>query len=136
MKKSLLVIATILVASVSQAAALKWTITNVKTQADSSVAGASYTAMLFLTAQTSSSGTAANPGWSNFGVANTTVAKVTELADAGKYDDLLALAAASGSTTTAGGIINAATGYNGSNFGAGDSLSAFAIIIDKDKKNY
>ena len=135
MKKSLLTLAVITVAGLSQAASLNWQIAGVKTAADSSVAGAEYTAMLFLTAQASTSGTAANPEWSNFGKANTTLAAVTELANAGKYDDLLALAAATGSTTSAGAI-SGPTGYNGNNFGAGDSLSGFALVVDKDKKNY
>ena len=130
MKSSLLALAVVFAASLSQAASLNWSIMGVKSPADSSVAGSGYTAMLFMTAQNSSA-----DGFENFGKANTTLAKVTELADAGKFDDLAALAAATKETSTSG-LISGATGYNGNNFAGGDSLTAFALIIDKDKKNY
>ena len=125
MKKSLLTLAVIAAACLSQAASLSWRMTAVKTTADASVNASNYTVMLFMTAQSK------DP---NFGVPNTTIAAVTELADAGDYDGLAALAAATG--TTSNGGVNGATGYNGNNFGAGDSLTAFALIIDADKKKY
>ena len=130
MKKSLLTFAAITAASLSQAASLTWMVTNVKSPADKTVAGEGYTVMLFMISQTSSA-----DNFENFGKANTTLAKVTELADAGKFDDLANLAAVSKETTSAGAVTGA-TGYNGNNFGSGDSLSAFAIVIDKDKKKY
>ena len=130
MKKSILTLVAVLAAGLSQAASLNWTIANIKTPADSSVAGSDYTVMLFLTAQASS-----KEGFENFGKANTTLDKVTELADAGDFSSLESLAAAKASSTETGGV-PAATGYNGNNFGSGDSLSGFAIIIDADQKNY
>ena len=123
MKTSLLTLVAVLSASLAQSASLSWTISNVPNQTEG------YTAMLFMLEQTSSA-----DGFVNFGKANTTVAKVTELADAGKYDDLAALAAANIDYT--GAAANKPTNYNGSNFGNGDSVKAFALILDKDKKNY
>ena len=123
MKTSLLTLVAVLSASLAQSASLSWTISNVPNQTEG------YTAMLFLTEQNSSTA-----GFENFGKANTTLAAVTELANAGKYDDLAALAAANIDYT--GAAANKPTGYNGSNFGNGDSLKGFALILDKEKKNY
>ena len=123
MKTSLLLIAATLAASLSQAASLNWTISTVPE------ASSGYTAMLFMTAQNSSA-----DGFVNFGKANTTLAKVTELADAGDYDGLVALAAATRDATA--NIANQPTGYNGNNFAAGDSVTAFALIVNAAKDKY
>ena len=123
MKKSLLTLAVIAAVGLTQAASLNWTITNVPNASEG------FTAMLFLTQQSSSA-----EGFENFGKASTTIAKVTELADAGDYSSLAALAGANIDYT--GNVSNKATGYNGNDFGAGDSLTGFALILDKEKKNY
>ena len=124
MKKSLLALVIIVAAGLTQAASLGWRMTAIKTPADNTVAGEGYTALLFITEQSG-----------DFGGTVTTLAAVTALADAGKYDDLEDLAVAQGTSTSAGGV-SGATGYNGNNFGAGDSLKAFALIIDANKTHY
>ena len=126
MKKNLLSLAAVFAAGITQAASLNWTLMSVPASSGSGT-GAAYTVMLFMTAQSK------DP---NFGKPNTTIAAVTELADAGDYAALAALAAAEDATNSSGGIIAKATGYNGNNFAAGDSLSAFALILDTEKKNY
>lgn len=124
MKKLLMALSCVVVACSVHAAALNWTITNVKTPADSSVAGAGYMAYLFMTSQTVASTTG-----DNFGVANTTTAAAVAALTSGAFADYASTyAAASKATGTAGGVTGA-TGYYG-NFNAGDALTAFAVIID------
>ncbi len=119
MKKSLITFAVVLVAGLTQAASLSWNITNVPL-ADGDT---SYTAMLFITEQAK-----------DYGGTVTSIDTVTSYANEGKFDDLAALAVVNNSYE--GNIVNKATGYNGNNFGAGDSLKGIAIIIDASKKNY
>lgn len=116
------------------AAALNWTITNVKTPASADVAGSGYMAYLFMTAQTVASTTG-----ENFGVANTTTAAAVAALTGGTFADYATTYAAASKATTAAGAITGGTGYYG-NFNAGDALSAFVVIIDaaapSDIKNY
>ena len=128
MKKSLLTLAVIAAASLSQAASLNWTLSGTQAVKEGDDLS-QYTVMLFMTSQTR------NGEAYNFGKASTTLDTVIDLADSGKYDDLASLAAVTKSLSSAGGI-GGATGYNGNNFGAGDALSAFALIIDKDQTKY
>ena len=129
MKKTLLSLAVIVTAGLTQAASLNWMMSAVPTSTSGDDLS-QYTVMLFLTDQSSSAA-----GFENFGKANTTLAKVTELADAGDFDALSGLAAATAKLSSAGGV-GGATGYNGNNFGNGDSLTAFALVVDKNQKNY
>ena len=126
MKKSLLTLAVLATAGIVQAASLNWTITGVPNASDG------FTAMLFLTEQKHTEDSTTTD--TTFGKASTTIAKITELADAGKYDDLVSLAGSVQEYT--GNVSNKATGYNGNNFDNGDSLKGFALILDKEKKNY
>ena len=106
------------------AASLNWAISNIKTPADSSVAGSGYMAYLFMTSQTVSSTTG-----DNFGVANTTTAAAIAALTGGTFADYATTYAASSKASTTAGLVNGATGYYG-NFNAGDALTAFAVIID------
>lgn len=124
MKKALVAVALGVVACTVHAATLNWAITNIKTPADSTVAGSGYMSYLFMTAQTVSSTTG-----DNFGVANTTVDAAIAALTAGTFADYASTYAAASKAATAAGLVTGATGYY-ANFNAGDALSAFAVIID------
>ena len=124
MKKIMLALSVVVAACTVNAAALNWTITNVKTAADSTVAGSGYMAYLFMTSQTTASTTA-----DNFGVANTTMAAAIAALTGGTFADYATTYAAASKATTTAGLVTGATGYYG-NFNSGDALSAFAVIID------
>ncbi len=130
MKKILTFFAVVAFVSVAQAATLNWMISQVQAPGTTSNASG-YATYLFITQQSG-----------NFGAGTTTVADVisfikggaTEVTDtAGKVtslvlgNDTIDVAA---SKTTSNGMITGGTGYNGGNYVAGDSLSAFAVILD------
>lgn len=134
MKKLLMALTCVVAACSIHAATVNWTITNVKTPADSSVAGSGYMAYLFMTSQTTASTSA-----ENFGVANTTTTAAIAAIEGGTFADYVSTYAAASKATTSAGLITGNTGYYG-NFNAGDALTAFAVIIDASDpasmKNY
>ena len=127
MKKMILAMVVALVAGLSQAASLSWTISNVKSSSDSTVAGSGYVAYLFFTEVSASLAET---------YAVTTVDAVkTAIADGTTSfsTSTTPKAYATGTSSSAGGI-SGATGLDG--FGAGDSVKGFAVIFDADSKNY
>ena len=124
MKKLLFALAVALMAGVSQAAALSWTITNVYAgNATDKMDGGK--ALLFSTAF-SSAGITPKPSL-------TTIAAVTALLDAGDVTGAKALAAAQGTLSSAGGVAGA-TGVTG--FTTGDTFSGFVVILSADESKY
>ena len=125
MKKILAILAVFAISGVAPAATLNWTLSNIKTPTDNSVAGAGYAAYLFITEQSG-----------DFGAKTTTSTEIESLIKS--KGDLTDYIAATKTATTAGSVTGA-TGYYG-NFGAGDSLTAFAVVFDSsnyaDAKNY
>ena len=119
MRKILVVCATALSALAINAASINWTITNVYSSNDSTTKAAGYSALLFLTSNTSNVG----------GLALTTLADVTlHIGQNGWADAVVGMSVAKGSLNTAGSIVGAATGIS-SDFSSG-ALSGFAIIFD------
>ena len=98
----------------TQAASLSWSIATVYEPGTSTLANG-YSAYLFITEQAN-----------DYGATVTTVDEITALIESkGDISDYVAATAA---ITT--GKVPLATGYNGNNFGAGDSLSGFAVIFN------
>ena len=123
----ILALAVALVAGLSQAASLNWTITNVKSSSDSTAAGENYVAYLFFTSVSDS-------------LAGTYTVTTVDAVKAAIADGTTAFsttttpkAYATGTTSSSGGITGA-TGLDG--FGAGDSVTGFAVVFDADGKNY
>jgi len=117
MKKLLSFAAIIGFAGVASAASLSWTVSNVYMTSDTTTKADGYSAYLFITEQAA-----------DYGAKVTTVDDITTLITTG--GDLTPYIAAGPQLTAKGAFANAATGYNGNNFGAGDSLTAFAVIFD------
>ena len=124
MKKLLSLAAVFAVIGSASAASLNWNISTVY-QPGTTTLAQGYTAYLFITEQSGA-----------FGATVTTVDSVVSAIKAG--DDLTDYIAATG-TTSDKGLVSGATGYYNS-FGAGDSLTAFAVIVDasdyKSASNY
>ena len=114
MKKILTLAAILAVAGVASAASLNWSVSNVY-QPGTTTAASGYAAYLFITEQSG-----------DFGAKTTTADSIVALMKSG--DDISDYIAATG-TTSDKGLISGATGYY-ANFGAGDSLTAFAVIVD------
>ena len=140
MKKLLTFAILVAMTGFAQAATLNWSAANIyqpkEKPTDSNVQLSGGLAYLFVTAQTETSGT--------FGSTVTTVDAVKTLIESGaefytegtgkeaknylkKGDDKIQIAAI-GATTSAGRLAGD-TGYYG-NFGAGDALTAFAVVFD------
>ena len=120
MKKLMIALAAVAMAAGVQAATCNWQIAATpKHGEDTSPAG--YAVYLFQTAAGGSYG-------------GTTVTKEAILAALGSASSFATFAAqnsiVSGKSLNGGGGITGATGYNGNNFGSGDSLSAIAVIVD------
>ena len=113
MKKILTFVVAVTVASVTSAASLNWSMNKIVGADGNALTGVA--AYLFITAQSS-----------DFGATVTTVDEITSKIEKG--EDLSDYIAATGISNAAGGI-SGNTGYYG-NFGAGDSLTAFAVIFD------
>ena len=122
MKRLMVLLGVAAFAAGVQAASLNWAISSIANSSDSSTKGSGYLAYLFITEQS---------GY--FGAATTTAAAATEALTGGTFASYVSsYAAGNPGTVTALGMVSGATGYNGSNFAAGDSLSAFAVIIDSN----
>ena len=125
MKKKILILAALTLATVVNAASLNWNLANIY-QPKTTTAAEGFSAYLFISAQSG-----------DFGVKTTTVSDINSLITSG--GDWSQYVAAIG-TTNNKGMINGATGYNGNNFAAGDSLTAFAVVFDaanaESAKNY
>ena len=115
MKKIVMLFAAAFCFAAVQGASLSWTISQVKTPTDSSVAGAGYSVYLFAT---KAGGAVAYE--------TTTVDAVKASIDKGTFEG--------GITKGKLSDVGAATGDTGLGnvFGAGDSISAFAVIFDGD----
>ena len=118
MKKLMIMCATVAVAAAAQAASINWTISNVYTpgDADSKATKATYTALLFVTANTTDVTT----------LPVTTLAAVQTVLESGDLTGLSSLAAVS-KQNTGDGLWSGATGLTG--FSSG-TLSAFAVVVD------
>ena len=138
MKKTLATLAVLFAAYSASAATLTWSITNILVpETTTGEKGAGYTAYLFITQQSD-----------DFGSTVTTVDAVKNLIESGaefytettgtgteqvtknylkKGDDKIQIAGTG--TSNNSGIINGNTGYYGA-FDAGNSLTAFAVILD------
>ena len=114
---------------VTHAASLSWSAFSIN-QPGTTTTATGYTIYLFITEQSG-----------DFGSAATTVSAVTDIIKSGvefyteggknylkNGADKVQIAAVG--ETDGGRIKTAATGYNGNNFGGGDSLKAFAVIFD------
>ena len=113
--KKILTLATILAAAgVVNAASLNWSVSNVY-QPGTTTPASGYAAYLFITEQSG-----------DFGAKTTTADSIVTLMKSGS--DISEYIAATGATNTKG-MISGATGYY-ANFGEGDSLTAFAVIVD------
>ncbi len=142
MKRILTLAAVILTAGMTHAASLNWTAANIY-KPGTTTASEGFVAYLFITEQ-----------HANYGATTTSVQAVKDLIESGaefytegtgseaknylkKGDDKIQIAATGSSVN---GRVSGATGYNGNNFGAGDSLSGFAVIFDASTlagaKNY
>lgn len=119
MKKLMVLLGVAACAVGVQAASLNWNISAIPSSADASAKGSGYLAYLFVTTQSS-----------DFGASTTTADAATAALTGGTFKDYVSSYAAATGTANANGLVTGATGYNGNNFGAGDSLSAFAVIID------
>ena len=118
MKKVLTITAIAAFAGAAHAATLNWTMRQISMEGANLTAGSAY---LFITEQSS-----------DFGAPVVTVDQITGLVESdGDYASL----AAGNVGTVRNGLVSGATGYY-ANFGAGDSLSAFAVIFDAEKENY
>ncbi|MBQ7190173.1 MAG: PEP-CTERM sorting domain-containing protein [Kiritimatiellae bacterium] len=127
MKKMILALAVALVAGLTQAASLNWTISNIKSSSDSSAAGSGYIAYLFFTEGT---GAFESYSFTTVDAVKTAIAGGTTT-----FDTSTAIKAyATTTANTSGGILNVATGISG--LDNGDSVSGFAVVFDTDKKNY
>ncbi len=113
MKKILAFSAALVMAGSTSAASLNWSISKVIDSSGNALSGVA--AYLFITEQSG-----------DFGATVASVEKITTLIESGA--DLSDYIAGTG-TTNASGVISGSTGYYG-NFGAGDSLTAFAVIFD------
>ena len=118
MKKLLTFVALVTLAGVSQAATLNWMMNQIAVDGTLLTGGSAY---LFITAQSS-----------DFGAPVTTVDAITALVE--NDGDYASLAAGNVGNVN-NGMLTGATGYYGQ-FGAGDSLSGFAVIFDAAKENY
>ncbi|MBR1608255.1 MAG: PEP-CTERM sorting domain-containing protein [Kiritimatiellae bacterium] len=116
MKKLLTIAASIAVASAVSAAGLNWNITAV-TDATTGQKVSGYSAYLFISEQSG-----------DFGAKTASADEISTLITSG--GDFAEYIAAGPTLTSAAGGVSGATGYNGNNFGAGDSLTAFAVIFD------
>ena len=118
MKKLFALAAVAAFAGTAQSATLSWGARQITLDGALLSGGSAY---LFITEQSG-----------DFGAPVTTVEQVTNLVENdGDYASL----AAGNVGTVRNGAVTGATGYYG-NFGAGDSLSAFAVIFDAEKSNY
>lgn len=117
MKKLMMVIATVAFAAVAQAASINWAISNVYTpgSADTKAAKGDFTAMLFVTANTT-----------DVSLTTTTLADVQSILASGDLSGLSSLAAVTKQNSGVG-LWSGATGLTG--FSSG-SLDAFAVIFD------
>ena len=127
MKKMILALVVALVAGLSQAASLNWTITNVKSSSDSTAAGGSYIAYLFFTEVSSSLA-------ETYSVTTVDAVKTAIAGGTTTFDTTTAPKAYATGTTSSSGGITGATGLSG--FDSGDSVTGFAVVFDADKKNY
>jgi len=119
MKKKFLAFAAVAAfASATQAATLSWGARQITVDGSLLTGGTAY---LFITEQSG-----------DFGAPVTTVDAITALVE--NDGDYASLAAGNVGHVN-NGMLTGATGYY-ANFGAGDSLSAFAVIFDADKSNY
>jgi hypothetical protein len=125
MKKILAIAALVATTTVVQAASLNWSATTIY-QPGTTTALSGGLAYLFISAQSG-----------DFGAKIASVDDIRSYISEGK--DLTEYIAATGATNDKGGLAGA-TGYNGTNFGAGDSLTAFVVVFDAetlaDAKNY
>ena len=121
MKKVILGMIVAVMAMVAQCATVSWNLTNVMTPADATIKSTGYAVYVFATADTTST-------WTT----TTTDAIVAAITDGSFSAD----SAMSSATTTNGGAAKTGLG----DFGAGDSISAFAVIFDAasyaDADNY
>lgn len=114
MKKILSIAMVMALTFMCRAASLNWTITAVYELGTETLA-TGYSAYLFISEQSS-----------NWGAKTATIEEITALIES--KGDISDYVAASAETTN--GRVPSATGYNGSNFAAGDSLTGFAVIFD------
>lgn len=115
MKKILVAIAAAAIGVVANAASVSWGIANVKAP-DGTTTASGYVAVLYLTAQSSDFG----------GTVVDKASVVANIATGNISGDYIA-----NTTLNAnGGLLSVATGYNGANFAAGDSLSAFTVVFN------
>ena len=114
MKNIIAFFSAVVIASSASAASLNWTISSVLNS--SGEKAENYMAYLFITTQSS-----------DFGAKTISVADCENLITSG--GDLSDYIAASKLTNANGGVTGA-TGYNGTSFAGGDSLTAFAVIFD------
>ena len=116
MKKILTFALVLATASIASAASLNWSMSGIMDYATGTQKTAGYAVYLFITEQSS-----------DFGAKTTTISDVeTMIKNGSALTDYIAASA----TSNAGGAVSGATGYNGTNFGAGDSLTAFAVIFN------
>lgn len=119
MKKILILIAIAMFTIVSNAATISWSIMNVYSSNDSTAKGVGYSALLFLTSNTSNV----------TGLKTTTLSTVTDLiGKSGWVDSIANEYSASATLKTGGMILNQATDIS-DDFSSG-SVSGFAIIFD------
>jgi len=118
MRKLIIAIAAVTVATIAQAASINWAISNVYSTSDSTqkAAAGTYTAMLFITANSTDV----------TGLPTTTLAAVQDLLGKGDMASLSSLAAVT-KQNTGSGLWSGATGLTG--FSSG-SLDAFAVVFD------
>ena len=131
MKKILVAAAIVCAAACVQAASLNWMVSAVPTSsAFPSAEKTTYTAYLFLTAAAA-----------DYGVETTSLTAIkTALGSNSSFSTFAdTYAAVNGTALNAAGGLTGATGFNGNNFGSGDSLSAYVVILDNSiasAKNY
>lgn len=128
MKKIITVLAVAVIGMTVNAASVTWSIANVKTpneatldpttgiMSSSTTAASGYVALLYLTAQSS-----------DFG--GTVVNRDTIIADIAA-GNISSAYIANTALNSNGGLVSVATGYNGSDFTSGDSLTAFTVIFN------
>ena len=119
MKKILILITIAMFATVSNAASINWTISNVYSSNDSTAKGSGYSALLFLTSNTSNV----------TGLKTTTLSEVTGLIGKSGWGDSIANKSSASATLNSDGTILAKETGISTDFSSG-TVSGFAIIFD------
>ena len=125
MKKILAITVVLATTFAANAATLTWNLMNIKEVGSTTANATGYTAYLFISQQSS-----------DFGAKTASIETITSLIKSkGDLSEYIA-----STKTVNNGTASGATGYNGTAFTAGDSLTGFAVVFDasdySNAKNY